>query len=152
MDDLIKKQATSKFADDALYEIALTYSEQNQTIEAIASLKKLLKDYPGTNIYNRTLIQLGLMTYNEGNKTEALNDYKEVFKHNPTPQESQSARARSSMPRASSSGATCRNCQSCQARCSTHPGWPAPKFWPRAVLCLGRHTQNRSYHMKKPEH
>lgn len=91
LDDLIKKQATSKFADDALYEIALTYSEQNQTIEAIASLKKLLKDYPGTNIYNRTLIQLGLMTYNEGNKTEALNDYKEVFKHNPTPQESQEA-------------------------------------------------------------
>ena len=74
-----------------MYELALTYTDQDQPTEAAASLKRIIKDYPQSNIYNRTLIQLGLSSYNQGNKSEALGYYKEIFRHNPTREESQDA-------------------------------------------------------------
>lgn len=91
LNDLLAKQPTSKYADEALYELALTYADQDQTDLSTITLKRIIKDYPQSNIYNKTLIQLGLTAYNLGNKTEALNDYKEVFRHNPTKEESQDA-------------------------------------------------------------
>ncbi len=93
LEDLIRKQPMSKYADEALFELAETYADQDQTKEAVATLKRLTKEYPRSNIYNRALIKLGLITYNQGNKQEALGYYKEIYKHNPTPEESQDAQA-----------------------------------------------------------
>jgi len=91
LDDLAKKLPTSKYADESLYELGMTYTEQLQMHEADAIMKKMIKDYPNSNIYNRGLIQLGLISYNLDNKNEALRYYKEVFKHNPSASESQEA-------------------------------------------------------------
>ncbi len=93
LDDLIKKQPGSRYADEALYELAETYSDQDQNEEAIAALKRITKEYSRSNIYNRALIKLGLITYNQGKKQEALVYYKDVFKNNPSPTESQDAQA-----------------------------------------------------------
>jgi len=91
LDDLAKRLPTSKYADEALYELGVTYTEQLQMQEADAIMKKMIKDYPGSNIYNRGLIQLGLISYNLDNKNEALRYYKEIFKRNPSASESQEA-------------------------------------------------------------
>lgn len=91
LDDLAKKLPTSKYADESLYELGVTYVEQSQMREADAIMRKMIKDYPSSNIYNRGLIQLGLISYNLENKNEALRYYKEVFKRNPSPAESQEA-------------------------------------------------------------
>jgi len=91
LDDLAKKLPTSKYADESLYELGVTYTDQLQIREADAVMKKMIKDYPNSNMYNRGLIQLGLISYNLENKNEALRYYKEVFKHNPSASESQEA-------------------------------------------------------------
>lgn len=93
LDELPKKQPLSKYADESLYELGVTYTDQSQMDEANTVLKKLIRDYPGSNIYNRALIQLGLVNYNLGQKNEALTHYKNVFKHNPSASESQEALA-----------------------------------------------------------
>lgn len=91
LDDLIKRQPKSKYADEALFELADTYANMDQQTQAVAALNRIVKEYAQSNIYNRALIRLGLITYNQGNKAEALKNYKEVFNHNPTPAESQDA-------------------------------------------------------------
>lgn len=91
LDDLAKKLPTSKYADESLYELGVTYTEQLQMQEADVVMRKMIKDYPNSNIYNRGLIQLGLISYNLENKNEALRYYKEVFRHNPSASESQEA-------------------------------------------------------------
>jgi tetratricopeptide (TPR) repeat protein len=93
LNELVKNQPGSKYADEAYYEMAITYTDQDQADLANVSLNRIIKDYPQSNIYNRTLIQLGLTSYNLGNKNGALNYYKEVFRHNPTKEESQDALA-----------------------------------------------------------
>lgn len=93
LDDLVRRSPSSKYADEALFELGDTYANQEQQSQAIASLNRIIREYPNSNMINRALIHMGLINYNQGNKNEAIKNYKDVFKHNPSPSESQEALA-----------------------------------------------------------
>ncbi|MEZ5056162.1 MAG: tetratricopeptide repeat protein [Saprospiraceae bacterium] len=85
---LAKNYPESAYADDALFELGRVYTEINRLAEATQPLKKLVTDYRGKSVLvNRALIQLGLVSYNQGNLEVAINYYKQVFANNPTPSE-----------------------------------------------------------------
>ncbi len=73
----------SEYADDALYAIGKAYIQAGTLSDAEAPLQQLLKEYPNSTLYNAALLKLGLSKYNQESYPEAINYYKEVFKHNP---------------------------------------------------------------------
>lgn len=90
--ELIEKNSGSEYTDDALLELGSTYQENNMLELAKTPLQTLVKDYANkSNLVNEGLLKLGLIFYNENNYNVALNYYKDVFNHNPTPKESQEA-------------------------------------------------------------
>lgn len=91
-ENLAKRYPESAYADDALFELGRVYTEINRLGEATQPLKKLVTDYRGkSSLVNRALIQLGLVSYNQGNLEVAINYYKQVFANNPTPDEANEA-------------------------------------------------------------
>ncbi|MCB0661586.1 MAG: tetratricopeptide repeat protein [Saprospiraceae bacterium] len=91
-ENLAKRYPDSEYADDALFELGRVYTEINRLSEATQPLKKLVTDYRGkSSLVNRALIQLGLVSYNQGNLEVAINYYKQVFANNPTPGEANEA-------------------------------------------------------------
>jgi len=57
-------------------------------------LSKLVSDYKGkSNIDNQAYLQLGLVSYNQGDLRDAIKHYKSVLYNNPTPQETEGALA-----------------------------------------------------------
>ena len=84
----------SEYADDALLQLGTTYQEIGQLNKASGPLKKLVSTYRGkSNLVNQGLIQLGLVSYNQGNLETAINYYKQVFSNNPDPNEANLALA-----------------------------------------------------------
>ncbi len=84
LDDLVNKYPNSQYTDEALYQMGDTYQEMGRLDQAIAPLSRLVKDYRGkSNLINQALLKLGLISYNQGNTSGALNYYKQVFSNNP---------------------------------------------------------------------
>ncbi|MCC6723304.1 MAG: tetratricopeptide repeat protein [Saprospiraceae bacterium] len=93
LEDLINKYKTSEFADDALFQLGLTYQDIKQASKATEAFKKLVADYPNSDMVNNALIRLGLVAYNSGNSQAAINYYKQVFSHQPSKEEADAALA-----------------------------------------------------------
>jgi len=92
LETLVNSQTSSAYRDDALYELGFAYEEAGNLAKAKASLQQLVKDYKGkSTLVNSGYIKLGLLTYNAGNKQEALDYYKAIFQNNPTKQEGDDA-------------------------------------------------------------
>ena len=91
LETVVDEHPRSEFADDALLELGSTYLAMNQLKRAAESLDRLLRTYPNSTLYNEALLQLGLVSYNQGNPETALNYYKQVFAKNPRPEESRAA-------------------------------------------------------------
>lgn len=84
----------SEYADDALLQLGITYQEIGQLSKAAAPLQKLVTQYRSTSpLINQALLQLGLVTYNQGNLETAINYYKQIFSNNPEPGEANLALA-----------------------------------------------------------
>lgn len=84
----------SEYADDALFQLGITYQEINKLNNATLPLKTLVENYKNkSDLINQALIQLGLISYNQGNLQVAINYYKQVFSNNPTPEEGKLALA-----------------------------------------------------------
>lgn len=84
----------SEYADDALLQLGITYQEIGQLSRAAAPLQKLVTDYRTTSpLINQALLQLGLISYNQGNLETAINYYKQIFSNNPEPGEANLALA-----------------------------------------------------------
>ena len=84
----------SPYADDALYETGRTYQLANQNNSAVGAFTKLIKNYQGkSDLINSALLELGLISYNQGNLNTSINYYKQVFGGNPTAEEAQVARS-----------------------------------------------------------
>ncbi len=93
LEQLVQNYANSEFADDALYQLALTYQEMNRPQQALDPLRTIIRQYKvNSPLVNQALLQLGLISYNLGNSEAAVNYYKQVFASNPTPGESVRAR------------------------------------------------------------
>jgi len=94
LEDIVQKYPKSEYTDDALLQLGITYQEQGRFKQAKQPLNQLVSRYRGkSDLINQGLIRLGLITYNEGNATGALEHYKEVFDNNPTAKESEDALA-----------------------------------------------------------
>ena len=91
LEELTEQHPKSQFADDALYQLAVTYQEMGTREQAIPVLKKLVNEYKSSQMFNAAYLQLGLISYNNGDVNSAINYYKEIFKHNPTAFEAQEA-------------------------------------------------------------
>ena len=93
LEQLVQNYPNSQFADDALYQLALTYQELNRPQQALEPLRKIISQYKvNSPLVNQSLLQLGLISYNLGNSESAINYYKQVFASNPSPGEATRAR------------------------------------------------------------
>lgn len=93
LEDLISKHKTSEFADDALFQLGLTYQDIKQASKATDAFKRLVAEYPNSDMVNNALLRLGLVAYNTGNLQTAINYYKQVFSHQPSKDEADAALA-----------------------------------------------------------
>lgn len=93
LEDLINKYKSSQYADDALFQLGLTYQDIKQSSKANDAFKKLVADYPNSELVNNALLRLGLVSYNSGNLQTAINYYKQVFSHQPKKDEADAALA-----------------------------------------------------------
>jgi tetratricopeptide (TPR) repeat protein len=93
LEQLVQRYPRSEFADDALFQLALTYQELNRPQQALDPLRAIVRDYKvNSPLVNQSLLQLGLISYNISNREAAINYYKQVFSNNPTAGESSRAR------------------------------------------------------------
>jgi tetratricopeptide (TPR) repeat protein len=94
LESLVNSLPNSPYAGDALYELGFTYEEVGNPAKSKDALIKLTKEYKGKSaLVNQGYIKLGLLSYNNGKKEEALNYYKSIFQNNPTKQEADDALA-----------------------------------------------------------
>jgi tetratricopeptide (TPR) repeat protein len=94
LEELINKYPNSRYTDEALYQLGITYQEMGKFSQAVTPLKKLISDYRGrSNLINSALLRLGLISYNQGNTSAAINYYKQVFSNNPENSEAKDALA-----------------------------------------------------------
>lgn len=91
LEDIVSKYPRSEYADDALFQLGLTYMEMRQFNPAIDAYQRLVADYPNSELVNSALLRLGLAAYNAANVQGAIDYYKRVFAHNPTPAEAEAA-------------------------------------------------------------
>ena len=93
LEQLVQNYPNSQYADDALYQLALTYQELNRPQQALEPLRTIISQYKvNSPLVNQSLLQLGLISYNLGNTEAAVNYYKQVFASNPSPGEATRAR------------------------------------------------------------
>ncbi|MEM6770029.1 MAG: tetratricopeptide repeat protein, partial [Bacteroidota bacterium] len=93
LEQLVQRYPNSEYADDALFQLALTYQELNRPQQALGPLRTIVKDYKvNSPLVNQSLLQLGLISYNLGNRDAAIDYYKQVFSNNPEAGESDRAR------------------------------------------------------------
>jgi tetratricopeptide (TPR) repeat protein len=94
LENLIKNYPNSRYTDEALYMLGDTYQEMGKLDQAVPPLKRLVQDFRGrSNLINAALLKLGLISYNQGNTTAAINYYKQVFSNNPENNEGRDALA-----------------------------------------------------------
>ncbi len=91
LESLIDDYPRSEYADDAIFQLGITYQEINKPTQATDALKRLVMDYPNSGLVNNALLRLGLVAYNSGNSQAAIDYYKQVFSHNPEPEEADAA-------------------------------------------------------------
>ncbi len=91
LESLIDRHSKSPYADDALFQLGITYQEIKQSSKATESFKKLVGDYPNSDLVNDALLRLGLVAYNQGNRPAAIEYYKQVFSHSPNKEEADAA-------------------------------------------------------------
>ncbi len=93
LEQIVQQYPRSEHADDALFQLALTYQELGRPQQALAPLRTIVGDYKvNSPLVNQSLLQLGLISYNLGNREAAINYYKQVFSNNPSGGESTRAR------------------------------------------------------------
>ncbi len=94
LEDLVSKYPNSRFADDALFHIGDTYIDLGRYDQAISAFRRIVTDYRNRSaLVNRALLKLGLISYNQGNSTAAINYYKQVMGNNPDAIEAKDALA-----------------------------------------------------------
>lgn len=85
LEQIVSEYPKSEYADDALYQLAVTYQEIGQPSRAIDPLRRLVSDYKNSSeLVVQSYLRLGLISYNLGNQEAAINYYKQVFSNNPS--------------------------------------------------------------------
>ncbi len=94
LENLVDKYPNSRYTDEALYMLGDTYLEMNKLDQAVPPLKRLISEFRGrSTLINASLLKLGLISYNQGSTSSAINYYKQVFSNNPENSEAKDALA-----------------------------------------------------------
>ncbi|QQS28465.1 MAG: tetratricopeptide repeat protein [Sphingobacteriales bacterium] len=80
---LTKLYPKSFYADDATYQIALTYVSLNNYQAAVETHQQLIGDFPESEYVPKSLVNLGLVYYNIGDYDRSLQFYELVLKRFP---------------------------------------------------------------------
>jgi tetratricopeptide (TPR) repeat protein len=92
LEQLVKSHRHHELADDAYFQIGITYFQLKNFPESMEAFKELIENYEShSHLVNAAYLKLGLLSYNQGDVYQALRHYKSIFKNNPTKQESQEA-------------------------------------------------------------
>ncbi len=92
LEELGRLLPNSGYADDALYELSFAYENEGEVKKSREALEKLVNDYrKNSHLVNAAYLKLGLLYYNSGDKLNAISQYKNVFKNNPSKEESEAA-------------------------------------------------------------
>ncbi|MDY0780185.1 tetratricopeptide repeat protein [Tenacibaculum sp. IB213877] len=91
LQSLANNYETSNLKDDALFQLASTYTTMNKTSKANETYNKLLQNHPSSNYVPNVLLRQGLLYYNGGKNTQALNKFKEVVAKYPNSNEAKQA-------------------------------------------------------------
>ena len=92
LEDLVRTNPKSMWADDALFQAGNTYQDEGQTAKAIKSYEQLVKDYDQNSpLLIPALLRLGLVSYNSNQFEASLKYYKSVFQYHPDPESSKEA-------------------------------------------------------------
>ena len=91
LEEIAADHSNSQFADDALFQLATTYQEMQSTDKALPALRNLVTYHPSSELRNMALLRMGLISYNNGDFSSAIEFYQSVFENNPTSREAQEA-------------------------------------------------------------
>ncbi|MEZ4960814.1 MAG: tetratricopeptide repeat protein [Saprospiraceae bacterium] len=93
LESLVEQYPLSQYADNALFQLGITYQEIKQSSKATTAFQTLVAKYPNSDLVNDALLRLGLVAYNQGNNQGAIEYYKQVFSHSPSKEEADAALA-----------------------------------------------------------
>ncbi len=88
---LIKNYMNSQLQDDALFQLATTYTAVNNSAKAQETFNSLLSKHQNSNYVPNVLLRQGLLYYNNNNNRKALDKYKEVVAKHPNSKEAKQA-------------------------------------------------------------
>lgn len=91
LDSLFSKYPKSSLADYSLYQSGETYLVLNELFKAQSKFRLIVDQYKTSPLYVRSLIKLGLVSFNQEDMGTAMSYYKEVFNHTPNAKESREA-------------------------------------------------------------
>lgn len=81
---LIGRNPTSKYENDARYELGLTYIEENKYSAAVNTMMPLTEAYEIRNMAPRAWMKIGFAYQQSGNEQKAIESYQRIVKEYPT--------------------------------------------------------------------
>ncbi len=84
---LINDYPDSQLQDDALFQLATTYTSINNTTKAQETYDKILSNYSNSNYIPNVLLRQGLLHYSNNNNKKALEKYKRIVEKHPNSNE-----------------------------------------------------------------
>lgn len=92
LETIIANSPENEFVDESLLELSNTYLALGKFKQAMPPLLDLVTRFKdkSSNV-NRAYLQLGLISFNQGDENSALNYYQKVFENNPTASEASEA-------------------------------------------------------------
>lgn len=91
LNTIVTRHQKSAYYDRAIYEIGLTYLNNNDYRSAITSFDKLIKERPRSQYARKSLMKIGMIYYNNDENDKALERLKSVVAQYPNTEESREA-------------------------------------------------------------
>ena len=82
---------SSPYRDNALYELANTYSAENNQLQALNAYQKIIDEHPNSVLKPRALSKKGLIFYNANQNEKALNTLKQLVANYPNSEQAAQA-------------------------------------------------------------
>ena len=91
LQQLLDEFPESAYVDDALYEMARSNLDLQNSDKAYENYQRIVNEYPASSYVKKSLVQLGLLSYNKDQNQEALKYYQRVVAEFPGTAEAQNA-------------------------------------------------------------
>ncbi|MFC2151904.1 tetratricopeptide repeat protein, partial [Bacteroidota bacterium] len=91
LERLMNEHPESAYTDDALFEMAKSHLDMQNSDKAIENYIRVIDEYPSSSYVKKSLVQLGLLYYNIDDNQEALKYYQRVVAEFPGTTEAKNA-------------------------------------------------------------